>query len=184
MSDSSTGLAPLLAALDDRRAEFLAALASLTPDHLGRSPGSEAWSPLQIGDHLLKVESGLAYVMGRQIEKGDARRDVGQPSERSVEGLIRAMRTPAQFKVPDGVPSIVPSDDALDLATLREDWLRTGERWHELAETFPPDLAAAGLVTHAVAGALTFEQTLRFLESHIEHHLHHLGRTVRVLNAA
>lgn len=175
----------LLSALDSRRAEFLAALESIPPHHLAASPGGAKWSPLQIGEHLFKTESGLAYVMGRQIEKGDARRDVGEVSERSVEGLIRAMRTPAQFKVPAGVPSILPADDETPtLAQLRDDWLQTGERWHALAETLPPDLAETGLVTHAVAGAMTFGQTLRFLESHIEHHLHQLGRTVRVLSAA
>ena len=174
----------LLSALDNRRAEFLHALETIPPHHLAASPGGAKWSPLQIGEHLLKLESGFAYVMGRQIEKGDARRDVGEPSERSVEGLIRAMRTPAQFNVPAGVPSIVPSpDETPSLAQLREDWQETGRKWHELARTLPPDLADTGLVSHAVAGAMTFEQTLRFLESHIEHHLHQLGRTVRVLNA-
>ena len=122
--------------------------------------------------------------MSRQIGKGDARRDVGQPSARSVEGLIRAMRTPAQFKIPEGVPSIVPSTDAApDLDTLRAEWQQTGERWHALADELPADLAETGLVHHAVAGALTFGQTLRFLESHIEHHLHQLARTVRALAA-
>jgi len=175
----------LLAALDNRRAEFLHALESLPPHHLATSPGGAKWSPLQIGEHLLKSEAGLAYVMGRQIEKGDARRDVGKVSERSVEGLIQAMRTPAQFKVPTGVPSILPAaDETPSLAQLREDWQQTGNTWHELAEALPVHLAHTGLVSHAVAGALTFEQTLRFLESHIEHHLHQLSRTVRVLNAA
>ena len=178
MSDYAT----LLAALDARRTEFLDALDSVPERLQTTSPGGSKWSPVQIADHLVRVERGLAYAMGRQIEKGDARRDVGEPSERSVEGLIRAMRTPAQFKIPDGVPSIVPAtEEAPSLDALRAEWHEAGTRWHALADEVPADLAETGLVHHAVAGALTFGQTLRFLESHIEHHLHQLGRTVRAL---
>lgn len=173
-------LKPLLDALDDRRTEFLAALESITPDQLNRSPGGKAWTPLQIGEHLMRVEQGLAHVARRQIEKGDARRDVGEPSERSVEGLIEALRTPAKFKVPAGVPSIVPTG-GIDLETLRQAWLETGERWRTIVETLPPDLARTPLVHHAVAGAMTTAQTLRMLEAHIEHHTHQLARTAQAL---
>lgn len=171
----------LLSALDNRRAEFLAGLDSISPDQRGAAPSPSAWSPLQIGEHLLAAERGYAHVTARQLEKGDDRRRFDPPSERSVEGLIRAMRTPAQFKVPEGVGSVTPTGD-LPFDSLKSEWEATGRRWHEIVADFPPELEHEALVSHPVAGSLTTAQTLRFLESHIEHHLHQLARTVRALN--
>jgi hypothetical protein len=173
----------LLAALDNRRAEFLAGLESVPPEQRDRAPSQSAWSPLQIGEHLLISERGFARITARQLEKGDDRRRFGEPSERSVEGLLQAMRTPARFKIPEGVEAITPTGD-VPYEVLRRDWLATGERWHEIVAAFPPELETEALVMHPVGGPLTTAQTLRFLEAHIEHHLHQLGRTVRALNQA
>jgi hypothetical protein len=172
----------LLTALDKRRAEFLEGLDSVPPAQRDRAPSTQAWSPLQIGEHLVLVEHGLARIMARQVEKGEDRRQVGEPSEKSVEGLIRALRTPAKMKVPENV-GVDPAGE-MTMEELRAKWLAAGKRWHELAVALPPGLADEALVMHAVGGPLTFAQTLRFLEAHIEHHLFQLARTVRALNAA
>ncbi|MEM1041314.1 MAG: DinB family protein [Bacteroidota bacterium] len=174
-------LAAFLDPLDARRAEFLAGLDSIPPEQLGQAPTSKAWSPLGIGEHLLIVERGLGHVAGRQIEKGEGRKRFGEPSAKSVDGLVRAMRTPSKFKVPDGV-GIEPTGE-VSLGELRQAWGEAGAQWHRVAETLPPDLADEGLVMHAVAGPMTIAQTLRFLEAHIEHHQHQLVRTVRALSA-
>jgi hypothetical protein len=176
-------LAPLLAALDNRRAEFLAGLDSLPPEQRGRKPAAQAWSPLDIGEHLVLVESGLARITARQIEKGDDRRRVGEPSATSVEGLLQMLRTPAKMKIPEVARGIAPTGE-LTYEELRRQWQAAGERWHEIVATLPPELEGEALVMHAVAGPLTPAQTLRFLDAHVEHHLHQLARTARALNTA
>jgi hypothetical protein len=172
----------LLSALDARRAEFLAGLDSVPPEQRERAPSTRAWSPLGIGEHSLIVESGLARIMARQIEKWDDRRRFDAPSDLSVEGLLRALRTPAKMKIPKTLTAIEPTGD-VPMDELHRRWLAAGERWHDLAASLPPSLADEALVMHAVGGPLTFAQTLRFLEAHIDHHLHQLARTVRALNA-
>lgn len=177
-------LAPLLAALDNRRSEFLAGLASVPADQRHRRPAAHAWSPLDIGEHLFRVESGLARLTARQIEKGDDRRRFDEPSATSVEGLLQALRTPAKMKMPSAIADAIGPTGEIPYGELRERWLATGERWHEIAAALPPDLEDEALVVHDIAGPLTPAQTLRFLDAHIEHHLHQLARTVRALNAA
>jgi hypothetical protein len=177
-------LAPLLAALDNRRSEFLAGLASVPPEQRDRPPAAQAWSPLEIGEHLFRVEAGLARITTRQIDKGADRRRVGEPSEKSVEGLIQALRTPAKMKMPAEVEKGIAPTGEITYAELRERWHAAGEEWHAIAESLPPELEDEALVLHNVAGPLTTAQTLRFLEAHIEHHLHQLARTVRALNAS
>lgn len=174
-------LGPLLTALDARRSEFLADLDSIPPEQLSQSPTSKAWSPLGIGEHLVIVERGLGRAAVRQIEKGEGRKQFGEPSAKSVDGLIRAMRTPSKYKVPEGV-GIEPTDE-MTLVELRQAWGEAGDQWRKAAEMLPPELEDEGLVMHAVAGPMTVAQTLRFLESHIEHHQHQLVRTVRALSA-
>jgi len=170
----------LLTALDNRRTEFLEGLDSVAPSQRERSPSTKTWSPLQIGEHLVLVEHGLARIMARQIEKGEDRKQIGEPSEKSVEGLIRALQTPAKMKVPENVGADPTGE--MSMEELRTRWRAAAEQWHELANALPPALADEALVMHAVGGPLTFSQTLRFLEAHIEHHLFQLARTVRALN--
>lgn len=174
-------LLPLVTALDTRRSEFLAALDTIPPEHLSQAPASKAWSPLDIGEHLVIVERGLGRAAVRQIEKGEERKRFGEPSAKSVEGLVRAMQTPAKFKVPEGV-GVEPTGE-MNLSDLRQAWLEAGDQWRKAADMLPPELEDEGLVMHAVAGPMTVAQTLRFLDAHIEHHLHQLVRTVRALNA-
>lgn len=171
---------PHLAALDDRRSEFLDGLDSVPTAQRDRSPTPHTWSPLQIGEHLYLVDHGFARFMARQIKKGDARRRFGEPSAKSVEGLIQAMRTPAQLKVPENT-GVNPSG-GMSTDELRTQWLAVGKRWHEIAAAVPSEWAEEALAMHPVGGPLTFSQTLRFLEAHIEHHLFQLARTVRTLN--
>jgi hypothetical protein len=171
---------PLLNALDERRTEFLDGLDSVPPSQRDRSPTTHTWSPLQIGEHLYLVDEGFARYVARQLEKGDARRRFDEPSDKSVEGLIRAMRTPAQLKVPEN--SGVDPAGEMSMDELRTQWLAVGKRWHEIAAALPPELAEEALSMHPVGGPLTFSQTLRFLEAHIEHHMFQLARTVRSLN--
>jgi len=173
-------LSPLLSALDHRRSEFLDGLDSVPAAQRDRSPTSRTWSPLQIGEHLYLVDDGFARFMTRQIEKGDARRRFEEPSAKSVEGLIQAMRTPAQLKVPENTGV----DPAGEMSTdeLRSQWLAVGARWHDIAAALPSEWAEEALAMHPIGGPLTFSQTLRFLEAHIEHHLFQLARTVRVLS--
>lgn len=170
----------LLTALDDRRTEFLDGLDSVPAAQRDQSPTSRTWSPLQIGEHLYLVDHSYARFIARQIEQGEARRRFDEPSVKSVEGLIQAMRTPAQLKVPDK-SGVSPTGD-MPMEELHTQWVAVGQRWHEIAAALPPEWTEEAIAMHPVGGPLTFSQTLRFLESHIEHHLFQLARTVRALN--
>ncbi len=175
--------APHLAALDARRAGFLAALADIPEAQRRQPPAMGAWSPLQIGEHLLLTEEMMAHFMDRQIQAGDARRDVGKASEKSVEGLLAWLRTPAKTRMPADARGIDPQGE-LGFDALRERWAAVGERWHGIAETLPPELAGVALLRHPVGGPMQLDHTLRFLEAHAEHHEHQLARTVAALRRA
>jgi hypothetical protein len=171
-------LPALVAALDARRAAFLEALAALPAEVLERAPAPEAWSPLCIGEHLLRTEEQMLGAAERQTHAGSDRRVLGEADDAAVEGLIHALRSPARFRVPDGSRSIHPEGD-LSLQDLRTRWGAVAERWRRLVAVFPPDLLNVALLRHPLAGPLCMRHALRFLEVHIVHHEHQLARTVR-----
>jgi hypothetical protein len=176
-------LPALLRALDARRAAFLGALAALPPEVIDRAPAQESWSPLQIGEHLLRTEEQMLGAAERQTHAGSDRRVLGEADDAAVEGLIQALRSPARFRVPDGARGIHPEGD-LSLQDLRDRWGAVAERWRRLVAVFPPDLLNVALLRHPLAGPLCMGHTLRFLEAHVAHHVHQLNRTVQALEPA
>jgi len=180
---SAPDLPSLLAALDARRTTFLANLEALPEPTLEQSPEPGAWSPLEIGEHLLRLEERFLNAAERQTHAGDDRRDLGEADEAAVEGLIQAMRSPARFRVPEGARVVQP-EGALTLADLRVRWRVLAERWQCLVDGFPDALLNVALVRHPLAGPLCLRHTLRFLDAHLSHHEHQLTRTLAALDQA
>jgi hypothetical protein len=181
--ETRSDLPALLKALDARRAAFLEALDALPGAALERAPAPEAWSPLQIGEHLLRTEEQMLGAAERQTHSGSDRRVLGEADEAAVEGLILSLRSPARFRVPASARGIHP-DGSLSLQDLRARWGAAAERWRRLVAAFPPGLLNVALLRHPLAGPLCMRHALRFLEAHIAHHEHQLNRTVQALEPA
>jgi hypothetical protein len=164
------------------RATFIAALEAVNPDLLSRQPAPEAWSPLQIAEHVVLVEEQMVGFATRQAAAGPQRREVGGPDDAMRNRVLHAIRSGTRLRIPDGVRVHPRSDPRLDDVATR--WRASGEQMRALVETFPPDLESTALLVHPAAGPLTLEQSLVFIDEHARHHLHQLARTVDVLTAS
>ncbi|NNF57044.1 MAG: DinB family protein [Rhodothermaceae bacterium] len=169
-------LRSLLNDLAHERDAFLEALAALPPDARTASPSADTWSPLEIGEHVFKAERSMLTGLERQLERGDARKDLGGPSRAKATALLMAMRSPQRFQAPTTVPDLALQ--GMPYEELRTQWTALAPRW-EAAASIPEDLATVGLVRHPYAGPLTAKDALRFLVAHTARHSRQLNRTVR-----
>ena len=159
--------------LEVLRAELFARLEGLDESQLNRRPGENQWSIIQVFCHLTKAEElSLAYI----------RKKMKAPSKLGKAGIVGALRSatvtlllrsPVSFKAPARSAEL---PDEQDLVTTRSEWDRVRAEWKTTIDSFPADLAGQAVYRHPVAGRMSFDQALRFMEEHIRHHARQVGR--------
>ena len=138
-------------------------------------PEPDAWSPLMVLDHLVRVEGGVLWGLGRQLSAGDRRRDVGTPTDAGMQRLRDALTSGERRRVPETASRVIPTGEAT-LADLRAEWDGYDARWRETLGAVPDSLRETGLLLHPIAGAMTAEGGAEFVAGHIEHHTRQLDR--------
>lgn len=165
------------ATLGRARAEFLTRLDAMTPPQRDFRPADGGWTPNEVAEHLMLVERGLVGGLERQVAAGDARREVGTPSDTALDGVVAGLAADARYRIPaQAAPFIAP--EGTHEEAVRAEWDALAARWRVLADTLPDALAHTGLVRHPLAGAVTAEGAARFAAAHVQHHRRQLDRIV------
>ena len=161
--------------LDTTREAWIARVEALSDDQRAFRPGPDAWSPVEIAEHLWRTEKGLAWGLDRQVQAGDDRRDLGPRQPGAMDRLAAAMDGGGRRKMPESAARhIAPRGASWD--EVRAGWRATGNEWRRVATTVPDALAETGVLFHAIAGPLTPAEGARFAALHAEHHGHQLDR--------
>jgi hypothetical protein len=166
--------AELFENLESRKERFVTTLEALSPEQLDYRSDPKAWTPVQVGHHVVLAEQRTA----NSIKKHRGIRS-GKPSLRYRVGnamLWLVFKTGLRVKNP--VPEAAPDDD-IDLARLLEAWdTARGDLEAVLAETKERGLEYAAF-NHPIGGPFNVEQALEFLVAHLDHHLRQLDRIQR-----
>lgn len=161
--------------LDAARDAFLARVGGLTDAQRAFRPAPGEWSPVEVAEHVWRVEAGLARGLDKQVRAGDGRRDLGPRTPSGIDRLAEAMRSGGRMRMPErAAPHIAPQGAAWD--DVRAGWRATGDEWRRVADRVPDALAEVGVLGHPVAGPLTPAEGARFAELHTEHHGRQLDR--------
>ena len=162
--------------MDRQRLGLLDRLAAMAPDDLARKPGPKRWTVLQILQHIVLAEY--------EVLQG-----LPDPS-----GLVPLRRHPLQYvsyllvllvlkwDIPVPVPSsaMVP-DGKTTLPEIREQWNRNFGWLKTVGNGLTDETARQAVFRHPVAGPLTPAQTLRMGRLHLESHIRHINRILRLL---
>ena len=169
-------LRPALDDLDATREAFLARVDALTDDQRAFRPAPGTWSPVEIAEHVWRVEAGLARGLDKQVQAGNDRRDLGPRRPGGMDRLTAAMQGgEARMRMPErAAPYIAPQGASWD--EVRAGWRATGDEWRRVVATVPDGLADVGVLSHPLAGPLTPAEGARFAALHAEHHGHQLDR--------
>jgi len=162
---------------------FLDAVDALPADVRERRPSPEAWSPVEILEHLVRTEDATLRAVEHQIAAGDARKDLGPTSRLKTAALLLRLASPMPLRVPERARGIHPERDT-PFEALRERFTAFDARWQAVAETLPDALAGVGLMKHPVIGALTAADAARFMTAHVVRHRGQVARAVRAADRA
>ena len=173
----SSSLSGHIDRLNDQRGAFAEALHALRPKLRTLKPSPEAWSPVEIAEHVYRSERNVLRGLERQLDPEGERRELGEPSRAKFLALIVALRSPKKFKVPEGASAAAPAGMAYD--AIREGWFGFPTQWDAIIGSIPEELLDVGLIRHPIGGPMTLSQSLQFLAVHTARHFKQLERTAK-----
>lgn len=163
--------AELLAELETRKRSFVDTLNGLSPEQLAYRSEPQAWTPVQVGHHIVLAEQRTADSIKKHRGMRSGKRSLRHRAGSVLLWLV--FKTGLRVKNP--VPEAAP-DDEIDLARLLELWSKArGDLESVLAETKERGLEYAAF-RHPIAGPWNVEEALVFLVAHLDHHLRQLDR--------
>lgn len=157
-------------ALEREKSAFIAELERYSSPQLAFRPAPNAWSMLEVAQHLIISEKGI-------VGSGSSAR-LGPITWRSKLGLgaITALFR-AGVRVPT-VPAAVPKEER-SLEAVRADWTHVRDGLRRVLEPLESATLEHPAFIHPVAGTISLAQGLEFMVTHIAHHRPQLERIRR-----
>ena len=169
------------ASLQAARQQLMALLSTHTAEELNFRASPGEWSMLQVAQHLIIAETmGLSSVKKGLQRQQAARGGLRQRLSSLMLRVILAL--PIRIKAP--MQELNPPNKTLDLKEIQNNWEKLHESWAELLSNYPEEALSKNVFKHPIAGPLNIRQSLKFMKSHIEHHLQQVDRIRRKLPQA
>jgi len=160
--------------LETRKGRFLTTLKGLSPEQLAYRSDPQAWTPVQVGHHVVLAEQRTADSIKKHRGMRSGPRSLRYRMGNALLWLV--LKTGLRVKNP--VPEAAPDED-VDLERLLERW----DKAREDLEGVLTELKERGLeyaaYKHPIAGPFNVEEALQFLVGHLDHHLRQLDRIQR-----
>jgi uncharacterized damage-inducible protein DinB len=156
-------------ALEELREGVLREVRGLSPAQRTFQPAPDAWSAVQVIQHLLLAERESV----RFLKSGR------EPGRRSFKhrilhvGVRLVLASGLRVKAPS--ERVLPQED-LSLEELEAAWQETRQELLEYLGGVPADRLKRQVFRHPIAGPLDIEQALDFFSNHLRHHRRQLAR--------
>jgi uncharacterized damage-inducible protein DinB len=163
----------LFAKTESRRRAIIAEADRLTAEQLTFRPAPNAWSALDVLEHLVKMEEAIAA-------RVRPREPSGQLETVRVKAALCLMRVlfVARGRIRVPVQAILPLG-GVTLSDLAGRWEAAQAALRERLETFGPEDWPRPMMRHPLIGRLTPAEGLTFIHWHMGHHQRQIARIRR-----
>ena len=156
----------LLATMDRRKTELLTDAAAWKSEALLFRPQPTSWCALDVLDHLARTEAAVAQsVLSNTSPVALSARDIAGSLL-----VYAAMYTPSRIKLPPGAEVVIPQTPS-SLKEAADAWQTARQLVAQIVQSSQQNHARGGVFKHPVGGWMSAEGTLRFLDSHLAHHV-------------
>ena len=149
---------------------------------LNEQPSEEAWSVLQVMQHVMGAEAGaIAYVQKKlsfepQLEKA------GVMSEMRSLILNASLSLPVKIKAPAAISGENLATD-LTFWEVAKQWKQQRKNLETYLASLPGDLFERDLYKHPMSGKMTLRSMLSFFNVHMDRHVRQIRRTLKKVDA-
>lgn len=148
----------------------------LSAAELAFRPAPDAWSLLQVADHLVRAEASTLEAVRRRVDRLAERGRPDLLSRLRSRLLFAFLRWPVRVRMPGAVAEVVRPGEGLELGGMESRWKEVREGWRELLDELPAAATSAVFLRHPVGGAMDAAATLDFFAVHHDHHLAQVER--------
>lgn len=155
---------------------LLGRIAGIDPTIRQRRPDPDRWSVVEVLEHVIIVETGIAGALMREPSPERPRRFTGRwwryPTLRIVLALGVRIRLPVESIAPTGKAGWEP---------LQVSWTQGRERLRQWLDGIDPAILGTPRFKHPIVGWLDVPQGLTFAADHLAHHLPQIERVLTSL---
>lgn len=154
------------------RYEVLKSIEGFSEDQLNEKPGEGRWSPVQILDHLQKMEWHIARGVEEEVKKDEQIRALKKPIGLT---LNRSLKVEAPGR-------LVPEERFRTLEEMRHRLDQSHNKLYEVYNAADQGLLVRNSMPHPLFGRIPLIQWFEFVALHERRHLAQLKETLRELN--
>jgi hypothetical protein len=158
--------------LETQRTEVLAELEQWSLSRLSFRPASDAWSAIEVLDHIVRSETGIQAAVKRGLQNPQVLR---LTDRLRVAALERALRSDQTFPVPRGAASTYP-DTRVTFPEVTSRWKQSRIELRSLLDGLSTSDTSGGVFRHPFAGWMTIVEVFGNLSAHLYHHRFQLAR--------
>jgi uncharacterized damage-inducible protein DinB len=163
----------LLSRIESRHREVIAEVDQLTTEQLTFRSTPNAWSALDVIEHLVKVEEGIAS----RVRPREARGLVEAAKVKAALGIMRVVfAVGGRIRVP--VQAVLPLG-GVTLSDLVSRWDAAQVALRERLEGLDDRDWSRPMMRHPLIGRLTPSECLVFIHRHMGHHRRQISRIRR-----
>ncbi len=153
-----------------------ALLKVFNPEQLNFKPESNAWSMMDVMQHLYTSEK-LSSNFVRNFDFSRKNMKLGLKSRIKTILLVNRLNSKKKFKAPkileQNMGNLNLSEDAHE---FQYQWGELRNDIKSMLDNFPEDKLKHFTFSHPAVGKLTITQTLEFFNSHLNHHKHQIEK--------
>lgn len=159
--------------LEGQTQRLLRDLEGWTPEALRFRPGPNAWSAMDVLDHVRLSERGALASMRANLH-ADHRISFNDRFRNAI--VLGVMLLPTRVKVPASARSISPSRAQLTVSAIQMEWEADRKQLSAFLEPLTAAEEELAAFRHPVGGWTTVNGALLFLRSHLHHHSYQFAR--------
>jgi hypothetical protein len=153
--------------LEASRERVLGALRGQDAATLDHSPSPGRWSALQVLHHVVSAEALTVAYVRKKAQGGDSLPRAGLVSRLRLLALRAALASPVRIRAPAATASVPATSE---LPAVEGRWAEVRRELCALLEAFPDEAVGRTVFRHPLVGLMGIEDTLGFLQAHLDHH--------------
>ncbi|MEO1261375.1 MAG: DinB family protein [Bacteroidota bacterium] len=170
-------LQPYLSVLESQLESLTAYLVNYSEEQLNAKPSPEAWSVLDIIQHMMIAEKGSMAYVKKKTSYPESLKEAGISNRWRKFRLNFFLQVPIKVKAPTEVATDKFKKN-VTLDSLLAEWRTNRKDLTEFLEQAPDDWINKLTYKHAFAGRLTFDGMLLFFRDHFVRHRKQIDRTL------
>jgi len=171
-----------LKSLDQKLVTLLHDLKNYSDTKLNERPNENAWSVLQIMQHLMKAESGAVAYVQKKLSFNPTLEKAGVMSSLRGTMLNIILSSPIKVKAPAQVSGENLLTD-LTFWDVAKQWKLQRKELETYLKSLPADLYSKDVYKHPMTGKMTLASMLSFFNTHVDRHTRQIRKTLKKIDA-